>query len=67
MFLHKKHIPDSELLQDFKFVISFLLRFLEFPNIGSKKKWHAFLLYIAMKMPKIDILKMLVNVQNTVL
>ena len=45
MFLHKKHIPDSELLQDFKFVISFLLRFLEFPNIGSKKMTCFFAIY----------------------
>ena len=36
IFLHKKHILDSEFLQDFKYVISFLLRFVELPNIGSK-------------------------------
>ena len=29
---------DSEFLQNFKYVISFVLRFVELPNIGSKKK-----------------------------
>ena len=48
---------DSEFLQNFKYVNSFVLRFVELPNLGSKKKWHALLLYIAMKTPKIDILK----------
>ena len=48
-------MPDSKFLQDFKCVVSFLLRFVELPNIGRKKA--CFLLYIAVKMPKIDILK----------
>ena len=65
IFLHKKSMLDSEFLQDFKYVISFLLRFVELPNVGSKK--HAFLLYIAMKTLKKDILKKHVHIHNAVL
>ena len=60
------HILDSEFLQDFKFVIGFLLRFVELPNIRSKKL-TCFFPYIAMKTTKIDILEVGVNIQKTVL
>ena len=49
---------DLEFLQDFKYVVSFLLRYIELPNIGCKVNLLTFCYtYIAIKMPKIDIFK----------
>ena len=53
IFAQEAHVSDSEFPLDSKFVIGFLLRFVELPNIANQKiDVKPFPLYIAIKSQK---------------
>ena len=64
-FLLKTRVFDSEFLHEFKYGIGFVLRFVEFPSIGSQKTDLLFSLYFAMKTLKMDVLKWCVFIFRT--